>query len=37
MKFNQQETLNSFNIALNTKLKEYNGSSETTRANSFNE
>lgn len=35
--FNQQVTLNDFNILINKKLKEFNGSSETTRAISFNQ
>lgn len=34
---NQQEMLNDFNIRINKKLKEFNSSSETTRAISFNE
>jgi hypothetical protein len=34
---NQQEMLNDFNIRINKKLKEFNSSSETTRATSFNE
>lgn len=36
-KVNQQEILNTFNVAVNKKLKEKNRSSETTRINSFNE
>ena len=36
-KFNQQVTLNDFNILINKRLKEFNGSSETTRAISFNQ
>ena len=34
---NQQEMLNDFNIRINKKLKDFNSSSETTRATSFNE
>jgi len=34
---NQQEMLNSFNIKINRKLKEFNSSSETTRIISFNQ
>lgn len=37
IKINQQEMLNSFNISINKKLKEFNSSSETTRAISFNQ
>lgn len=36
-KFNQQVTLNDFNILINKRLKDFNGSSETTRAISFNQ
>lgn len=36
-KINQQEILNSFNIAINQQLKEFNSSSETKRIISFNE